>query len=97
MAIDNLTQLESQERIFRNNGVELVKTRILTNQSWCGFDKVYMNIYRSTTGQKISGYVDPLSFSFDYMVGSSELIYFSFYPIGKQEETMELLDEIKFV
>lgn len=94
MAIDTLTQFQSQERMFRDNGVELVKTKVLTNQSWCGFDKVYMNIYRSIKGDTISHATDPLAFAFDYMLGSTELIYFSPYPIGTQEKTMEVFDDM---
>ena len=79
MAIDNEWQMTSQENLFKMNDVELVETRVLTNQQWCGYDKVYMRIYRSRSKEKISGGVDPLAFSFDWMVGSSELIYFSFH------------------
>jgi hypothetical protein len=79
MCIDYDMELNSQEKAFKMNDIELVETRVLTNQEWCGYDKVYMRIYRSRSGEKISNGIDPLAFSFDYMVGSTELIYFSFH------------------
>jgi len=97
MAMDERAELTYQERMFTDNNIELVKTRILTDQSWCGYEKVYMSIYRSMVGEKISDYGDALSFSFDYMNGSTELIYFSFYPFHDGHyDTIEVFDELSF-
>lgn len=78
-AMDSEWMLKSQERSFLENDVELVETKVLTNQQWCGHDKVYLRIYRSRSEQQISGGVDALAFAFDWFVGSSELMYFSFH------------------
>lgn len=98
MAMDERSELEYQERVFNKNNVKLVETRILTNQSWSGYEKVYMSIYRNMTGEQISNRGDALSFSFDYMNGLSELLYFSFHPFHDGHyETIEVCDDITFI
>lgn len=97
MAMDEPWQLKYQERMFQLNNVKLVETKILTNQSWTGYDKVYMSIYRSMDDERIGNFGDALSFAFDYMNGLSELLYFSFHPFHEGHyETIEVFDDITF-
>jgi hypothetical protein len=76
MAMDAFYQMTSQVQAFRQNGVYLRDHIVLTNQGWCGYDKVNLLIYSNDLDQEhISSGFDPLAFGFDYMVGRNDLIY----------------------
>jgi len=81
-AVDNSSEFSLQLKDLKENDIEFVGTEILTDQTWCGCDKVYRHIFRSKNLEAISsGYRDPLSFCFDFMCGTANLVYWSFHPI----------------
>ena len=76
MAMDHTWELNIQLSTFSRNGVYLRDHIVLTNQGWCGYDKVNLLIYSNELDeQPISSGFDPLAFGFDYMVGRNDLIY----------------------